>query len=166
MDNIFEEDGLMKKCSDCGILKIKTDFYFRNINQKYRKECAQCTNIKQKVSDFENREKIQKNKRQYFPQNKDKINDSRKRYEQRRRETDVSFRVIKNTRCRIYHALKRKTKSSSTREILGIDVETYKKWIEWQFTPEKIWSNVEIDHVKPICMFDVSRDEELKEAFS
>ena len=28
------------------------------------------------------------------------------------------------------------------------------------------WSNIEIDHVKPICMFDVSKDEELKEAFS
>ena len=28
------------------------------------------------------------------------------------------------------------------------------------------WSNIEIDHVKPNCMFDISKDEELKEAFS
>ena len=28
------------------------------------------------------------------------------------------------------------------------------------------WSNIEFDHVKPICLFDVSKDEELKEAFS
>ena len=28
------------------------------------------------------------------------------------------------------------------------------------------WSNMEINHVKPFCMFDVSKDEELKEAFS
>ena len=28
------------------------------------------------------------------------------------------------------------------------------------------WSNIEIDHVKRICMFDVSDDEQLKEAFS
>ena len=124
MDNMIEENGLMKKCSDCGILKIKTDFYFRNINQKYRKECAQCTNIKQKVYDSENREKIKKYKKKYFHQSKDKINDSRKKYEKKRRETDVKFRLIKNTRCRIYHALKGKTKSSSTREKLGIDIET------------------------------------------
>ena len=26
--------------------------------------------------------------------------------------------------------------------------------------------NIEIDHVKPICLFDVSKDDELKEAFS
>ena len=28
------------------------------------------------------------------------------------------------------------------------------------------WYNTGIDHVKPICIFDVSKDEELKEAFS
>ena len=50
----------MKNRSDCGFLKIKTDFYLRNINQKYRIECAQCTNIKQKVHDFEI-SKIEKN---------------------------------------------------------------------------------------------------------
>ena len=58
------------------------------------------------------------------------------------------------------------TKSSSNRDILGIDIETYKKWLEFQFTPEMNWSNIEIDHVKAICMFDVSRDEELREAFN
>ena len=57
-------------------------------------------------------------------------------------------------------------KQSSTKEILGIDIETYKKWIEYQMTPEVNWDNIEIDHVKAICLFDVSKDEELKEAFS
>ena len=33
-------------------------------------------------------------------------------------------------------------------------------------TPEMNWSNIEIDHIKPICMFDVTKDEQLKEAFS
>ena len=59
-----------------------------------------------------------------------------------------------------------KLKSSSTKEIFGRDVETYRKWIEWQFTPEMNLKNIEIDHVKLIFLFDVSKDEELKEAFS
>ena len=58
------------------------------------------------------------------------------------------------------------TKSSSTKDILGFDIDTYRKWLELQFTPEMNWSNIEIDHAKPICMFDVSEVEELKEAFS
>ena len=33
-------------------------------------------------------------------------------------------------------------------------------------TPEMNWSNIETDHVKSICLFDVSKHEELKEAFS
>ena len=33
-------------------------------------------------------------------------------------------------------------------------------------TPEMKWSNFEIDHVKPICSFNVSNDEEMKENFN
>ena len=58
------------------------------------------------------------------------------------------------------------TKQSSTKEVLGIDVDLYKKWIEFQFTPEMNWENIEIDHVKPICKFDVTKDDELREAFN
>ena len=57
-------------------------------------------------------------------------------------------------------------KSSSTKNILGIDIDTYRKWVEWQMTPEMNWSNTEIDHAKPICMFDVSKDEEQKGTFN
>ena len=38
-------------------------------------------------------------------------------------KTDVNYRLICNTRRRIHHALKGESKSSSTREILGIDGE-------------------------------------------
>ena len=107
---------------------------------------------------IKNLEKIKK----YIEQNKERRNI----YLKNKRETDVNFRLISNTRNRIYKSLKGLTKQSSTRIILGIDIGSYKKWIEFQFTPEMNWSNIEIDHVKPICMFDVSKDEELKEAFN
>ena len=32
--------------------------------------------------------------------------------------------------------------------------------MELKITPEMNWSNIEIDHVKPISMFDVSKAEE------
>ena len=54
------------------------------------------------------------------------------------------------------------TKQSSSINILGLDIDLYRKWLEFQFTPEMDWENIEIDHVKPICMFDVTKDEELK----
>ena len=58
------------------------------------------------------------------------------------------------------------TKQSSTLDILGMDIDFYRKWIEIQMTPEMNWSNIEIDHVKAICLFGLSKDEELKEAFN
>ena len=48
---------------------------------------------------------------------------------------------------------------------MGIDNDTYRKWIEYQMTPEMIWSNIEIDHLKLIHLFDISNNDELKEAF-
>ena len=87
-------------------------------------------------------------------------------YFKNRIKTDVNFRLIRNTRRRIHHALNGKSKSSSTINILGIDVDLYRKLLEFQFTPEMNWENIEIDHVKPICMFDVTKYEELKEAFN
>ena len=56
------------------------------------------------------------------------------------------------------------TKQSTAKETLGIELDTYRKWLEFQFTPEMNWQNIEIEHAKPICIFDVSKDEELKEA--
>ena len=74
--------------------------------------------------------------------------------------------MISETRSWICRVLNGKLKSSSTKEILAIDVDAYKKWIEYQMTPDMTWDNTEIDYVKAICFFDVSKDEELKEAFS
>ena len=87
-------------------------------------------------------------------------------YIKNRIKTDVKFWLIRNTRQRIHHVLNGKSKSSSTNDIPGIDINTYKKWLEVQFTPEMNWNNIENDHNKPICMFNISNDEDLREAFS
>ena len=110
MDDIIEGNGLMKRCSNCGILKMKTDFYFKNINPKLRKECVQCTKMKQKVYDCEKREKI-KNKH-YFQQNKGRINEYKKQYVKNRIKTDVKYCLIVYTRNRIYKSLKGGMKQS------------------------------------------------------
>ena len=141
----------VKKCSKGGIVKMKTNFYIRNTNQKYRSECTQCCSIKQKEwrdKNFEkmknirkqyyedNRENIRSLQKKYYDDNRDVIIKKRVEYEKNRLNTDVKYRLIKNTRRRIHHALNGKSKSSSTRDILGIDIDLYRKWLEFQFTPE------------------------------
>ena len=161
----MDED--LKKCSKSRIQKMKTDFYFRNINQKYRSECIQSSSIKQKEWRHKNHEKLKNLKRHHYEDNREKIRNQQKKYyeenrdviiknqinyERNRRKTDVNFRLIRNTRRRMHHALNGKSKSSSTIEILGIDIDLYRKWLEFQYTPEMDWENIEIVHVKPIYM--------------
>ena len=38
--------------------------------------------------------------------------------------------------------------------------------LNFKMTPEMNWTILEIVHVKPICMFDVSKDKEIGEPFS
>ena len=98
--------------------------------------------------------------------NHDKTNEYRKHYIENRNQIDVNFQLIRNTRRRIHHALNGKLKSSTTLDILGIGIDIYRKWIAFQTTPQKNWDNIEIDHVKPVSLFNVSNNAELKEAFN
>ena len=111
---------------------------------------------------MDNRDRIKEN----YLKNRVQINTRKNEYFKNRIKTDPNFRLIVYTRNRIYKSLKGMTKQSSTKEILGIDIDLYRKWIECQKTHEMNWSNIEIDHVKPIYMFDISKEDELRDAFS
>ena len=154
---------LIKKCSKCGIVKLKCNFHKRSKSSDgLQPQCKNCILQKQKQYDIENRDK----KRDYRIKNREQINSRMNRYIKNRIRMDYNFRLIHNTRRRIHHVLNGKSKSISTKEILGIDIETYKKWIEWQMTPDMTWDNIGIDHVRPISFFDISDNEQLKEAFN
>ena len=160
--DLFDYD-LVKKCCRCGVLSLMSNFYKDKTKRNgYRPECKIISKKYCKKYYYDNQDRLLNKQKVYDKQNRAEINS----IERMRRQSDINYRSIKNTRCRIHHALNGKSKSSSTREILGFDIETYKWWIEWQMTPEMNWENFEIDHVKPICLFDVSKDEELKEAFN
>lgn len=55
-------------------------------------------------------------------------------------------------------------------ELLGCIGEELKIWIENQFTEGMSWdklgtNGIHIDHIKPICAFDLSSEEEQKRGF-
>ena len=78
--------------------KRKPTNFFRNINQRFRKDRAQCTKSKQGVHKIEKKKKIER----YAKQNKEKIKQNKKN----RRKTDNNFRINDKTRSRVYKALK------------------------------------------------------------
>ena len=146
---------------------LKSNFS-RNAKSKdgLQAQCTFCKNDYNKKYYFVNRDQVINRIKEYQLENRDRVMDQRKIYTNNRYKTDVNYRLICKTRSRIYKSLKGMTKHSSSLNILGIDIDLYRKWLEFQFTPDMNWKNIEIDHVKPICMFDVSKEEELKEAFN
>ena len=181
-----------KTCSICKVEKTVDNFYFRKNRNNYRTQCRVCVSDRSKQYRIVNKEKIvarsselrQLNKEkilaqeaEYRKNNKEKISVRQSEYYQKnkekiyeyrrnRRKNNENLRLIYNTRSRINTALKGKSKSFKTMEILGIDIESYKRWIEYQMTPEMNLNNIHIDHVKPISSFDISNDNELLEAFN
>ena len=105
--------NLVKQCCRCKLICLKSNFY-KNVNKKdgINSICKVCM-------------------KNYI-----------KEYMKNRYKTVVNFRLIKNTRRRIHHALNGRSKSSSTRDILGIGIDLYREWIEFQMTPEMNWSNI------------------------
>ena len=165
---------LVKKFNKCRVILLKTNFHKDNTRNDglynqckvSRKDYYMKNSIKliQKQKDYylDNRDRI----KEYQIKNHERIIAQKRIYSNNKYKSDINFKLIRKTRSRIFKSLKGMIKQSSTNEILGIDVDTYRKWIEFQFTPEINWDNIQTDHVKPICMFDVSEDEELKEAFN
>ena len=84
---------------------------------------------------MENGDRLINNQKLYDKQNRDKINTQTNEYFGKRRVLNNNYPLIRNIRSRIYQALKGNLKSSSTKNILGIDDKTYRKWLEYQMTP-------------------------------
>lgn len=122
-----------------------------------------------------NREKITARKKEYRnrPENKERLTQYYKQWAKQYRQDKRNYcehETLKQT-CkicsplghlkslvarRIHQALNsiNKTKDNGTIEYLGCDIDTFKNWIERQFTSEMTWDNMgdvwQIDHYVPV----------------
>ena len=141
--------GLVKKCSKCKIVSLTSTFHKnKNVSDGVQPICKFC--VKEYYAD--NKDRLLNKQKFYNKKKRDKINTRMNEYMKNRKKTDVKFQLLLNTRRRIHYALKGKLKSSSTKDILEINIVTYRKWIEWQMTPEMNWSNLEIDRNLFVCL--------------
>ena len=189
-----------KACTKCDIVKSLTEFpKSSRYKSGYNAQCKCCLNTQYKSwrnSNLEtvkvtrkkhyqkNIEKMREEKRLYIsktkPQkiaydieyrknNKDKIATYKKEWEKLKRHEPL-FKIKRNLRRRVHHALMGNNKSDNTIALLGCSVEFFKSYIEDQWVEGMDWTNYSpsgwhIDHIKECHTFDLSDPEQQRECF-
>lgn len=180
--NKKSKDGKHIYCKECKY-KIDND-YIKNNPEKAK--------LSRKKSYLKNKDKILEYVKEYNNQNKDKRKqynkENRKRDKQyleeynkthrnrinklkrEKKKNNIRYRLDFILRCRIYHALKYTKKCDKFIKLLGCTIDFYILHIEKQFLPEMTWENFgkiwEINHIKGLINFDLTKEEEQLKAFN
>lgn len=99
-------------------------------------------------------------KKQYRINNPDKIAEQRRRYRERNKNNPL-FKLKRNIRKRLKKQLDKGFRIGQTSEMLGCSLVYFKAYIESQFKDDMSWENYgtywHIDHIKPVCSFDLTQ---------
>ena len=174
-----------KSCTICQIeFPATTDFFHKcSVRSKYgiKSYCKKCGNkkaleryyknrehnlLKQKEWHYSNREKRTKQLREYSYSHRD----NRNKYLAKKMKQDGQLKIRKNIRDRMRSAMKGKSKSKNTMELLGCTIEELKTHLEKQFTHGMNWDNYgkkgwHIDHILPCASFDLTDPEQQRACF-
>jgi hypothetical protein len=117
----------------------------------------------------ETRQKIRENRLRYYsiPENKQKRNSNALK----KRQQDIQFKLTCALRGRLCKALQYNYKAGSAVSDLGCSIAEFKIYLENQFLPGMTWENYgngndhwQIDHIKPLFMFDLTDREQFLQA--
>jgi hypothetical protein len=153
------EDGYDKYCKIC---KDK-------INKEYAENNKESIKITAKNYQKNNRERITSNRKEWIKNNKERHRKSNRDYTRNRRLTDPNYKLLGILRHRLYLALKGKTKSAHTIELLGCTIEELWIHLESQFSEGMTRENHgvwHVDHRIPCAAFNLTRPEEQHRCFN
>lgn len=189
---------LMKQCTKCKVLKELSGFpknarfksgynsicksCINSINKTYREENSESFNKMRKVNYQSNilLRRIEKKKyyaahkpekskydKDYRKRNSLKIKEYKKAWEILHKD-DPLFKIKRNLRRRVHHALQGNRKANRTFELIGCTPEFFKNYISSLFTKGMSWNNYgkwHIDHIKPCFTFDLSDSDQQRICF-
>ena len=151
----------------------------RLANQKLReteegreklRQASRRDNLKRRETE-EGREKLRQANRRANQKRREteEGREKRRRVEQKLRENPY-YRLVCRLRSRLRSALQYQgaLKSQSTLELLGIDRDGLRSWLEAQFKPGMTWDNMgewHVDHLRPCASFDLNDPEQQKQCF-
>lgn len=156
------KDGLKLNCKDCD-----KKYYFLN-KEKILKRIYNYRKSNKELISLSKKGKYKEYNKLYKLKNKDRI----KLHKKLRLKYDVKYKILKTLRNRIRHVIKRDKgiKFNKTSILLGCSIEEFKIYLESKFKEGMTWENYgifgwHIDHIKPCCSFDLTKEEEQNKCF-
>lgn len=167
-------DGLKYDCKQCRheynianshLIREKNKLYYENnkervleTNKEYR--LTHVESIRSQRKQYRSQEHVKlhiKEKcKEYLPIRKEKIKQLRKE--------SLTFQISEVLRSKFHKYLNNQT--TSMQQILGCDLEFFKKWIEYRFDESINWNNYgtcwHIDHVLPINQFNLTDETDIR----
>jgi hypothetical protein len=108
-----------------------------------------------------NIEKEREKRKLYYHNNKEQERKKSNEWKKNKLKTDPLERMKKNIRDRIRKYLTGENKSKRTFDIIGLDKEKFKSYIENKFTEGMTWENYgkwHLDHIKPLYLLENEED--------
>jgi hypothetical protein len=152
-------------------------------DSKFNNKSYCSTFCQQKKWTLDNKEHVEKKRKEYHQQNKDRIiervnkwqkenkdstREHRRRYKAKNKPSLIE-RIKHNLRCRILDVLGGKIKTGSAVQDLGCSQEELKVYLESLFQPGMSWDNYgrdgwHIDHIRPLASFDLTDPKQFRQA--
>ncbi len=170
----------MKEWAQIPEVKLRRRSYMKKYHKKYEKENSKEISEKKKKYYVKNKEKInnrnkkwmknneehwKKYRKKYYEKNKEKIIAYGYKWEKDMKENDINFKVKKSLRYRFNGAFKNYVKNGKTNTSDGYGID-YNKIIEHLKPFPKDRHLYHIDHIKPLCAFDLTNPKEVRKAMS
>ena len=172
-----KKDGLQSKCKSClkEYRKLNND-RLKAYNIQYRERNKEFLLDKSREYKAKNKESLVIKNKEYNSRESTKLRKSLTH--KKRMRYDVNYRLNFNIRRYMRlsisnHIKKQKNRTSILNNIKLLEYTPYelKEHLESLFKPGMNWENYgvygwHIDHIKPLCLFDLTKDDQIKLAWS
>ena len=135
----------------------------------YREKNKEKIKLMSKKWREKNKEKIAKNKKIYAKKNWNRILKYKRQWDLNKCKTDITYKIKKILRSRMYYALFKIKKSKSSEKLLGAPIQIVLKHLESKFKKGMSFKNHgkwHVDHIIPCSAFDLTKPEEQIKCFN
>lgn len=139
------------------VKKRKKDFDNLEINKKKRK-------VHRMIPHVWKKELEKKRVRNKKSENRIKINEYKKKYEKEKASKDINYLIRSRIRKRISKLIRRYFQEGRLPNKVDKQINWIKVCKHLEKTKPENWKEYHIDHIKPLCTFDLTNKEELKQA--